>query len=157
MPDKKKNGRELKIPELGKKEYEGELRKLQTKLVEMQEWVTAARAKVVVVFEGRDAAGKGGVIHRIMERVSPRIFRHVALPAPTEREKSQLYMQRYLREMPAGGHCLRPQLVQPRPAEHAMVFARTSNMPTFRLCPTNRSSRTTSSLLIGLRSVERTA
>src|SRR5258706_12108703 len=103
VPDKRKNGKVLKIPELGKKEYEGELRKLQTKLVEMQEWVTAARAKVVVVFEGRDAAGKGGVIHRIMERVSPRVFRHVALPAPTEREKSQLYMQRYLKEMPAGG------------------------------------------------------
>src|SRR5882672_5204436 len=101
VPNKKKNGTEVKIRELGKKEYETELRKLQTKLVEMQEWVTASRAKVVVVFEGRDAAGKGGVIHRIMERVSPRVFRHIALPAPTEREKSQLYMQRYLKEMPA--------------------------------------------------------
>src|SRR5258707_2805436 len=103
VPDKKKNGKELKIPDLGKKEYEGELRKLQTKLVEMQEWITVSRAKVVVVFEGRDAAGKGGVIHRIMERVSPRVFRHVALPAPTEREKSQLYMQRYLSHLPAAG------------------------------------------------------
>ena len=107
VPDKRKNGKELK-PELGKKEYEGELRNLQTKLVEMQEWVTASRAKVVVVFEGRDAAGKGGVIHRIMERVSPRVVRHVALPAPTERERSQLYMQRYLKEMPAGGEMAAP-------------------------------------------------
>src|SRR5207248_10540160 len=83
--------------------YEQELHKLQTKLVEMQDWVKSTGAKVVVVFEGRDAAGKGGVIHRIMERVSPRIFRHVALPAPTEREKSLLYIQRYVKEMPAAG------------------------------------------------------
>ena len=105
MPDKKKNGKE-KSQENGKltgKQYEKELRVLQTKLVEMQEWVRAEGAKVVVVFEGRDAAGKGGVIHRIMERVSPRVFRHVALPAPTEREKSQLYAQRYIKEMPAAG------------------------------------------------------
>jgi polyphosphate kinase 2 len=88
---------------LKRKEYERELRKLQTNLVEMQEWVRSSEAKVVVVFEGRDAAGKGGVIHRIMERVSPRVFRHVALPAPTEREKSQLYAQRYMKEMPSAG------------------------------------------------------
>src|SRR5205807_2157815 len=92
-----------KRPKLKNKEYEQELSKLQTKLAEMQEWVKSTRAKVVVVFEGRDAAGKGGVIHRIMERVSPRVFRHVALPAPTEREKSQLYAQRYIKEMPAAG------------------------------------------------------
>jgi len=88
---------------LRNKEYEKELRKLQTRLVHLQEWVRANGAKIVIVFEGRDAAGKGGVIHRIMERVSPRIFRHVALPAPTEREKSQLYAQRYIKEMPAAG------------------------------------------------------
>ena len=104
MPEKK-NGKQAfqKRPKLKNKEYERELRKLQTKLVEMQEWVKSSGAKVVVVFEGRDAAGKGGVIHRIMERVSPRVFRHVALPAPTEREKSQLYAQRYIKEMPAAG------------------------------------------------------
>ena len=72
----------------------------------MQEWVKATGAKVVVVFEGRDAAGKGGVIHRIMERVSPRVFRHVALPAPTEREKSQMYAQRYIVHMPAAGEVI---------------------------------------------------
>src|SRR5690349_2468887 len=86
--------------ELKPKTYLRELRNLQTKLVEMQEWVRLNGAKIVVVFEGRDAAGKGGAIHRIMERVSPRIFRHVALPAPTEREKSQLYAQRYIQHMP---------------------------------------------------------
>lgn len=87
MPSKKngKNPSQRKS-KLKKKEYERNLRKLQTKLVEMQEWVKASGAKVVIVFEGRDAAGKGGVIHRIMERVSPRVFRHVALPAPTQRE-----------------------------------------------------------------------
>jgi polyphosphate kinase 2 len=92
--------------ELTKRKYESELRKLQRKLVEMQDWVKATGAKVVVVFEGRDAAGKGGVIHRIMERVSPRVFRHVALPAPSEREKSQLYAQRYMKDMPAAGEVI---------------------------------------------------
>ena len=86
--ERKSKGAKEDRPELTKKKYERELRKLQTKLVEMQEWVIANRTKVVVVFEGRDAAGKGGVIHRIMERVSPRVLRHVALPAPTEREKT---------------------------------------------------------------------
>jgi polyphosphate kinase 2 len=102
---KQKRGKERdsEKPKLNNKQYEQELRKLQTQLVEMQEWIKATGAKVVVVFEGRDAAGKGGVIHRIMERVSPRVFRHVALPAPTDREKSQMYAQRYLKEMPAAG------------------------------------------------------
>jgi polyphosphate kinase 2 len=88
------------------KEYEKALRELQTKLVEMQEWVKATSAKVVVVFEGRDAAGKGGVINSIMERVSPRVFRHVALPAPTDREKTQLYSQRYMAHLPAAGEVI---------------------------------------------------
>ena len=102
---KKKNEEEndSKTTAIKKKTYERELRKLQTKLVEMQEWVRSSGSKVVVVFEGRDAAGKGGVIHRIMERVSPRVFHHVALPAPTDREKSQLYAQRYMKELPAAG------------------------------------------------------
>ena len=91
---------------LSNKEYERELRKLQTKLVEMQEWVKATGAKIVVLFEGRDAAGKGGVIHRIVERVSPRVFRHVALPAPSEREKTQMYFQRYMAHMPAAGEII---------------------------------------------------
>lgn len=104
--DDRKNGKKRAREALKQKKYDQELRKLQTKLVEMQEWVKEAKARVVVVFEGRDAAGKGGVIHRITERVSPRVFRHVALPAPTERERSQLYSQRYMKEMPAAGEVI---------------------------------------------------
>jgi len=100
---KKNKEQTQELLKLRNKEYEKELRKLQTRLVHLQEWVRANGAKIVIIFEGRDAAGKGGVIHRIMERVSPRVFRHVALPAPTEREKSQLYAQRYIKEMPSAG------------------------------------------------------
>src|SRR5271165_3831860 len=90
-------------PQLGKKDYESELFKLQVELVKLQDWVKKTGARIVVVFEGRDAAGKGGVIRRILERVSPRVFRLVALPAPTEREKTQIYFQRYIAHLPAGG------------------------------------------------------
>ena len=90
-------------PKMKKKEYEAEMRRLQGELVAMQEWVKASGAKVMVVFEGRDTAGKGGTIQRITERTSPRVFRHVALPAPTEREKSQMYVQRYIAHFPAAG------------------------------------------------------
>jgi polyphosphate kinase 2 len=85
------------------KEYQRELRKLHGELVALQEWVKASQAKVCIVFEGRDTAGKGGTIKAITERVSPRVFRVVALPAPTEREKTQMYIQRYLPHFPAGG------------------------------------------------------
>ena len=85
------------------KEYEKELRKLQVELCRLQDWVKEKRQRIVVVFEGRDGAGKGGVIKAITERVSPRVYRVVALPAPTEREKSQMYVQRYMRHMPAAG------------------------------------------------------
>src|SRR5664280_2106797 len=91
---------------LSKKDYERELYKLQVELVKLQEWVKKTGAKIIVIFEGRDAAGKGGVIKRITERVSPRVFRLVALPAPTEREKTQMYMQRYVAELPAGGEVM---------------------------------------------------
>src|SRR6266852_6541519 len=80
-----------------------ELRKLHVELVKLQEWVKREGKKVCIVFEGRDGAGKGGTIKAITERVSPRIFRVVALPAPTEREKSQMYAQRYLPHLPAAG------------------------------------------------------
>ena len=86
-----------------RKEYEDELRRLQVELVQMQRWVVETQAKVCIVFEGRDTAGKGGVIKRITERVSPRIFRVVALPAPNDRERSQMYLQRYTPHLPAGG------------------------------------------------------
>ncbi len=88
---------------MSRKEFEKNLEKLQVELVKMQEWVKATGAKVCVIFEGRDAAGKGGVIKRITERTSPRVFRVVALPAPTEREKSQMYFQRYMPHLPAAG------------------------------------------------------
>ena len=81
---------------LKNKDYERELFKLQVELVKLQDWVKHTGARIVIIFEGRDAAGKGGIIKRMMERVSPRVFRLVALPAPTEREKSQLYWQRYI-------------------------------------------------------------
>ena len=90
-------------PKMSNKEFEKEMEKLQVELVKMQEWVKATGAKICVVFEGRDTAGKGGVIKRITERVSPRVFRVVALSAPTEREKSQMYFQRYMPYLPAAG------------------------------------------------------
>ncbi len=97
MAKKKKNGK------MSRKIFEAELQKLQTELCIMQEWVKQEGLKIIVVFEGRDAAGKGGVLKRITERVSPRVFRLVALPAPSDREKSQLYMQRYMAHFPVGG------------------------------------------------------
>src|SRR6202051_3182739 len=86
-----------------RKAYEKELRKLQVELCRLQEWVKTKGARIIIVFEGRDAAGKGGTIKAITERVSPRVFRVVALPAPTEREKSQMFMQRYITQFPAAG------------------------------------------------------
>jgi polyphosphate kinase 2 len=88
---------------LSNKAYTKELRRLQAKLCKLQDWVRQKGLRVVVVFEGRDGAGKGGTIRAITERVSPRVFRVVALPAPTDREKSQLYVQRYLSHFPAAG------------------------------------------------------
>jgi polyphosphate kinase 2 len=88
---------------LSRKAYEAELRVLQGELVAMQEWVKATGAKICVVFEGLDSAGKGGTIKRITERTSPRVFKHIALPAPTEREQSQMYVQRYIAHFPAAG------------------------------------------------------
>jgi polyphosphate kinase len=88
---------------LKRKEYEAQLARLHVELVKLQEWVKSTGAKICVVFEGRDGAGKGGTIKAITERVSPRVFRVMALPAPTEREKSQMYIQRYLPHLPAAG------------------------------------------------------
>jgi polyphosphate kinase 2 len=88
---------------LKRKEYDAKLAKLHVEIVKLQEWVKKSGAKICIVFEGRDGAGKGGTIKAITERVSPRVFRVIALPAPTEREKSQMYVQRYLPHMPAAG------------------------------------------------------
>src|SRR5689334_4682653 len=86
-----------------RKDYEKELRKLQVELCAVQEWVKAKGARVIIVFEGRDAAGKGGTIKALTERVSPRVFRVVALPAPSDREKTQMFLQRYIQQFPAAG------------------------------------------------------
>jgi polyphosphate kinase 2 len=89
--------------QMKRKAYETELRKLHAELVALQEWVKSSGAKICVVFEGRDTAGKGGTIKAITERVSPRVFRVVALPSPTDRERTQMYVQRYVPHLPAGG------------------------------------------------------
>ena len=86
-----------------RKAYEAEMRKLQVRLGHLQEWVKKKGLRVIIAFEGRDAAGKGGTIRAITERVSPRVFRIVALPAPSERQKSQLFLQRYIEHFPAAG------------------------------------------------------
>jgi polyphosphate kinase 2 len=97
--NKQKNGN----GKLKAKRYEKELRKLQAQLCHLQEWVKHKGLRVIIIFEGRDGAGKGGTIRAITERVSPRVFRVVALPAPSDREKSQMYMQRYMAHFPAAG------------------------------------------------------
>jgi polyphosphate kinase len=93
----------LKDGKLTRKAYEAALHDLHVELVKLQEWVKATGAKVCILFEGRDGAGKGGTIKALTERVSPRVFRVVALPAPTERQKSQMYIQRYIEHLPAAG------------------------------------------------------
>ncbi|MDP9299579.1 MAG: polyphosphate kinase 2, partial [Actinomycetota bacterium] len=92
-----------KIPN---KQYEHELTRLQEELVKMEEWIYDTKARVAVVFEGRDAAGKGGVIKRITEHLNPRITKHIALPKPTEREQGEWYFQRYIANLPTGGETI---------------------------------------------------
>jgi polyphosphate kinase 2 len=99
----KQNSKSASSDKLKRKAYDKALAKLHVELVKLQQWVVRAGLKVCIVFEGRDGAGKGGTIKAITERVSPRVFRVVALPAPTEREKSQMYVQRYLPQLPAAG------------------------------------------------------
>jgi polyphosphate kinase 2 len=103
VPAKQKKSGNGDNAEMGRKEYEKELRKLQAELCKLQEWVKYKGLRVMVVFEGRDGAGKGGTIRAITERVSPRVFHLVALPAPSDREKTQMYMQRYVSHFPAAG------------------------------------------------------
>jgi len=102
-PRKQTTEKEASGEKLKRKAYEKELRKLQAELCAVQEWVKATGQRVMLVFEGRDAAGKGGTIKAITERVSPRVFKIVALPAPSDREKSQMYIQRYMAHFPAAG------------------------------------------------------
>src|SRR5215204_1347325 len=103
VANKNRKSKDTDVPRLKRKEYDQKLRKLHVELVKLQEWVKREGKKICVVFEGRDGAGKGGVIKAMTERVSPRVFKVVALSAPTEREKSQMYIQRYLKHFPAAG------------------------------------------------------
>jgi polyphosphate kinase 2 len=135
---KKKKDRDDGRKRLGKEEYEKRLLELQIELNHLQDWVVEQGLKVVVVFEGRDAAGKGGVIKRIRERVSPRVFRTVALPAPTEREKTQWYFQRYTAHMPAAGEVvlLDRSWYNRAGVERVMGFATKEQVLNFfRICP----------------------
>src|ERR1700750_2018351 len=102
MAKQNTNSIDLK-PKLKRKDYEKELERLQAELCQLQEWVKHEGQRIMVIFEGRDGAGKGGTIKAIAERTSPRVFRVVALPAPSDREKSQLFMQRYIQSFPAAG------------------------------------------------------
>src|ERR1041384_4774207 len=104
--DKSEKKADAKNGKMERKAYEKALRKLQVGLCYVQEWVKAKGLRVIIVFEGRDAAGKGGTIKALTERVSPRVFRVVALPAPSDRQKSQMYMQRYIQHFPAAGEII---------------------------------------------------
>lgn len=121
-----------------RKEYERALHDLQVELCHLQEWVQTQGARVMIVFEGRDAAGKGGTIKAITERVSTRVFRVVALPAPTEREKSQIYMQRYVSHFPAAGEIIifDRSWYNRAGVEHVMGFCSEAEYRSFlELCP----------------------
>ena len=121
-----------------RKLYEQELHKLQIELCRLQEWVKITGTKVIVIFEGRDAAGKGGAIKALVERVSPRVFRVVALPAPSDREKGQLYMQRYVSRFPAAGEVVifDRSWYNRAGVEYVMNFANEQQHKRFlRLCP----------------------
>ena len=123
---------------MSRKEFDEEMEKLQIELCRLQTWVVEKGLRVIVVFEGRDAAGKGGVIKRITERVSPRVFRVVALPAPTERQKSQLYMQRYMPHFPAAGEVILfdRSWYNRAGVEHVMKFCTEEEYHRFlRICP----------------------
>jgi polyphosphate kinase len=125
-------------PRLKRKEYEKELRRLQAELCKLQDWVKYKGLRVIVVFEGRDAAGKGGTIRAITERVSPRVFRLVALPAPSDREKSQMYIQRYMQHFPGAGEMLifDRSWYNRAGVEHVMGFCTDGQYREFlKLCP----------------------
>src|SRR5882757_6055444 len=123
---------------LKRKEYEKEMGRLQGELCKLQDWVKYRGLRVIVIFEGRDAAGKGGTIRAITERVSPRIFRLVALPAPSDREKTQMYIQRYMAHFPAAGEIVifDRSWYNRAGVEHVMEFCTKQQYESFlRLCP----------------------
>jgi polyphosphate kinase len=126
-------------PRLKKKKYEKELRRLQAELCKLQDWVKHKGLRVIIIFEGRDAAGKGGTIRAITERVSPRVFRVVALPAPSDREKTQMYIQRYMQHFPAAGEIVifDRSWYNRAGVEHVMGFCSKDQYRQFlELCPT---------------------
>ena len=123
---------------LKRKEYEKELSRLQSELCKLQDWVKYKGLRAIIVFEGRDASGKGGTIRAITERVSPRVFRLVALPAPSDREKSQMYLQRYMQHFPAGGEIVifDRSWYNRAGVEHVMGFCTAKEYENFfELCP----------------------
>jgi len=123
---------------LKRKKYEKELRRLQAELCKLQDWVKYKGLRAIIVFEGRDAAGKGGTIRAITERVSPRVFRSVALPAPSDREKSQMYIQRYMQFFPAAGEIVvfDRSWYNRAGVEHVMGFCSTDQYRDFlKICP----------------------
>src|ERR1700747_1944746 len=125
-------------PKLKRKQYEKELRRLQAELCHLQDWVKLKGLRIVIVFEGRDGAGKGGTIRAITERVSPRVFRLLALPAPSDREKGQLYVQRYIQHFPAAGEIVifDRSWYNRAGVEHVMGFCSEEQYRTFlRVCP----------------------
>jgi polyphosphate kinase len=125
-------------PKLKRKEYENELRRLQAELCQLQEWVKHEGKRIIIVFEGRDGAGKGGTIKAITERVSPRVFRVIALPAPSDREKTQMYVQRYMQHFPAAGEIVifDRSWYNRAGVEHVMGFCTEQQHDRFlQLCP----------------------
>ena len=148
-----KNGHydEKKDKGLTNKMYEKELHHLQVELCKLQEWVKHAKLRVIVVFEGRDAAGKGGVIRALTERVSPRVFRTVALPAPSDREKSQMYLQRYVPHFPAAGEIVifDRSWYNRAGVEHVMGFCSDEQHERFlKMCPLFEEQMVTSGITL---------
>ncbi len=143
---------EQKPKKMKRKKYEKELLRLQGKLCVLQDWVKEKGLRVIIVFEGRDAAGKGGTIKAITERVSPRIFRVVALPAPSDREKSQMYVQRYMPHFPGRrrDRHLRPELVQPRRrrARDGLLLRRTVRTVPEAVSPVREADRSTGGIIL---------
>ena len=136
---KKNKDHEKENKRMKRKEYEAEMSDLQAELCKLQDWVKYKGLRVIVVFEGRDAAGKGGTIRAITERVSPRVFRLVALPAPSDREKSQMYLQRYIQHFPAAGEIVifDRSWYNRTGVEHVMGFCSDKQYEKFlELCPT---------------------
>ena len=147
--DKRQKDRDTS--KLKRKEYEKELSKLQAELCHLQAWVKAKGLRIMVLFEGRDGAGKGGTIRAITERVSPRVFRVVALPAPTDREKTQMYMQRYMAHFPAAGEIVifDRSWYNRAGVEHVMGFCTKEQYESFlELCPTAEGYITKSGIVL---------